>query len=319
MIRTFLAVDTGYSYVKYAYKSIEDTVGETVEPVKKGKFITAVATVDATGDLGIGEKASVEYEDEHYLVGDLALNRSSLIPTRSETFLVRYSPLLIHNILKQSKVQPDFLVVSLSLAEFARKRDALKKACSSFKVDDKVYSFDVEVMPQGLGIWVYAGQPNNAMIIDIGFNTVDIVTVLNGKIRPEFCVGYKDLGVCEIADAVSNYLNSKYNGVHIPELALIDVLNSGKYSFERKTYDISDIIEKKKRGYTDRIFTLIKNSTKVGNIFDKVDEVIVAGGGAYFVDNGLKEKYRFTVAEEPEFANVLGFLKLVEAKYGKQE
>lgn len=317
MIQTLLAVDTGYSFVKYSYKSVEDTTGEVIKAAEKGKFVTAIATVDTVGDLGIGEKAAVEYNGDYYLVGEPALNRSSLIPTRSESFLIEYSPLLIHEILRRENIQPTLLVVSLSLAEFARKRDALKKACSNFKVDGKVHSFDVEVMPQGWGIWVYANKPANAMIIDIGFNTIDILTVFNGKIMPEFCMGIRDFGVCEIANAVSNYINAKFDGIHVPELALVDVLNVGKFKYERQVYDISDIIEKRKKNYTETIFTMIKNSTKLGSIFNQVDDVILAGGGAYFIDGGLREKYRFTVVDDPEFANTLGFLKAMEERYGK--
>ena len=318
MIQTLLAVDTGYSFVKYSYKSIDDSTGEIVKAAEKGKFITAIATVDGVGDLGLGEKVAVEYNSDYYLVGEPALNRSSLIPTRSEAFLVNYSPLLIHEILRRESIQPTLLVVSLSLAEFARKKDLLKKACSNFTVDGKVHSFDVEVMPQGWGIWVYAGKPESAMIIDVGFNTIDIITVMGGKIIPEYCMGVKDFGVCEIANAVSNYINAKFDGIHVPELALVNVLNTGKFKYERQVYDISDIIEKRKKNYTETIFTMIKNSTKLGSAFNQVDNIILAGGGAYFIDGGLKERYRFTVVDDPEFANTLGFLKAMEDRYGRK-
>lgn len=316
MNRVFLAVDTGYSFVKYAYETVEDTTGEVITPLKKGKFITAIATVDSSDDLGIGERLAVKYKGDSYLVGEIALNRQNLIPTRDDTFLIRYSPLLIHEILRRENLSPDFLVVSLSITEFAKKRNVLREVCSSFTVDDKTFTFpEVKVMPQGIGIWEYVDRPENAMILDIGFNTIDIITILNGKPMPEFCLGYKNIGVSEIANAISNYLNAKFDGIYIPELALVNVLDSGVFQINGEIYNVEDIIEKKKRSYTERILTTIRNSVKIGNIFNTIDKVVVAGGGAYFIDDSIRDKSRFLVLDEPEFANVLGFLKKLEDGY----
>lgn len=317
MYSTFLAVDTGYSYVKYAYKTIDPATGEVITPLKKGKFIAAIAPLDEVAGYGVGDSKAVEYNGDRYLVGKDALLSRSVLPTRGDDFLVKYSPLMIHEIIKREGVNPNLLVVSLSIAEYAKKRNELKESCSNFQVGDKIYAFDVEVLPQGIGIWEYAGRPESAMIIDIGFNTIDIVTILDGRPAGEYSMGFKDMGVCEITNAISSYINSKFPGYFVPEIALVKIVKDGQLRINRKNYDIRDVIEKKRKGYTERIFTTIKTSPKLSTIFDSVDQVIVAGGGAYFIDEDLKEEFRFTVLDEPEFANVLGFLKKVEASYAK--
>ncbi|AEA33649.1 ParM/StbA family protein [Hippea maritima] len=300
-----LSVDTGYSFIKYAYK---DKNGST----SYDKFITAIAPAGEVDDLGIGKKTSFNYNGEEYLVGEKALYKGNVLPTRANDFLTTYSPLFLYKIIKDNGLQPDLVTLSLSISEFKAKSKILKQACENFIVNDTVFSFRVKVFPQGLGIWKYAGSPENAVILDIGFNTIDVLTVIEGMPIPELSAGYKDMGVCEMASTVSEHISANIVKSYVPEVSVVQVLAAGKFKYKRHEYDISELIEQKKETYTKRIFETISKSSKLQTVLDRIDTFIVAGGGAYFIDDNLKESYGFVIPNKPEYANVLGFVKLAE-------
>ena len=297
-----LSVDTGYSFIKYAYK---DNKGD----IRHDKFITAVAPGESN-DLGIGEKSSVHFNKREYLIGEKALYKGNVLPTRSNDFLTTYSPLFLYKIIKGKKISPDLVTLSLSISEFKAKSKILQQICENFIANGTVFSFKTKVFPQGLGIWKYAGSPDNAVILDIGFNTVDILSVIDGLPVPELSAGYTDMGVCEIASTVSEHISSNIVKSYVPEVSVVQVLAAGKFKYKRQEYDISDLIEAKKEIYTKRIFDTISKSSKLKTVLDKIDTFIVAGGGAYFIDDNLKKSYGFIVPDKPEYANVLGFVKL---------
>lgn len=300
---SILSIDTGYSFIKYAYKNDGD--------IKYNKFITAIAPSESD-DLGIGEKSSVNFNNKEYLVGEKALYKGNVLPTRADDFLTTYSPLFLHKIVKDNNLLPNLVTLSLSISEFKAKSKVLRSACENFVVDNTVFSFDVKVFPQGLGIWKYVGSPENAVILDIGFNTIDVLSVIDGIPVPEFSTGYTDIGVCEIASTVSEYISSNIVKSYVPEMSVVQVLASGngKFQYQRKEYDVSELIESKKEAYTKRIFETISKSSKLKTVLDRIDTFIVAGGGAYFIHDELKESYGFVIPDKPEYANVLGFVKL---------
>jgi len=301
-----LAVDTGYSFIKYAYL---DSGGN----VKFNRFITAVAPVDLNNS-GVGSKSSVRFNGKDYLVGSEALYADSVLPTRSDDFLTAYAPLFLHKIIAKHDLSPQLVSLSLSISEFKEKNKQLQRVCEQFVVNDKLYSFKVAVFPQGFGIWKYVDDIQNAVILDIGFNTIDVLSVLDGKPSAELSTGYKNMGVCEIASSISEYISANITKDYVPEPAAIKILTAGgKFKINRKEYDISDFIESKKAAYTKKIFDTIAQSSTLKRILDEIDTFIVAGGGAYFIDDELKEKYGFIIPDKPEYANVLGFIKIANS------
>ncbi len=298
-----LAVDTGYSFIKYAYTDENDKVSSS-------KFITAVAPVDSN-NLDVGSKSSVRFNGKDYLVGQKALYAGGVLPTRADDFLTTYTPLFLHKIIAEHNLSPYLVSLSLSISEFKEKNKQLQKVCEQFVVNDTLYSFKVAVFPQGFGIWKYVDNIQNAVILDIGFNTIDILSVIDGKPSAEFSTGYKNMGVCEIASSISEYISSSITKDYVPEITAIRILVAGgKFNLDRKEYNISNFIESKKAAYTKKIFDTITQSSTLKRILNEIDTFIVAGGGAYFIDDELKEKYGFVIPDKLEFANVLGFIKL---------
>jgi len=293
-----LATDIGYSYVKYAFGQ------------KKGKFVSAVTPVDVVRDNSIGNKTSCSFNGKDYFVGERALRLGDVLLTRTESFLVDYSPLFIYEILKRESIQKvDTLCLSLSIAEFKSKYSTLEDSCRQFIVDGVLQEHTTKVFPQGFGIWAYCERPRNAVVVDIGFNTIDVLGIENGEVNPEYCFGYKDIGVCIIASVVSDWVNKNFDGAFLSEMEANEILvNKGKFSFFRRRFDVSDILEAKKAKYTQNILGAVFKYPKLKDFLKKVDAFIIAGGGAYFIDEKLKERYGIYIPEEPEFSNVVGFL-----------
>jgi plasmid segregation protein ParM len=293
-----LATDIGYSYVKYAFGQDE------------GKFPSAVTPVDVVQDNNIGEKTSYSFNGRNYFVGERALRLSNVLLTRSENFLIDYSPLFICEILKRESIRKvGTLCLSLSIAEFKSKYSALENACRRFIINNTLQEHTIEVFPQGFGIWAYCERPRNAVVVDIGFNTIDVLGIENGEVNPEYSFGYKDIGVCIIASVISDWINKNFDGAFLSEMEANEILvNNGEFSFFRRKYNVSGVIERKKAEYTQNILGTVFKQPKLRDFLKKIDAFIIAGGGAYFIDENLKEKYGIYIPENPEYSNVLGFL-----------
>lgn len=302
-----LATDIGYSYVKYAFKG------------HKSKFTSAITPVDVMRNNGIGKKTSYSFNGKDYFVGDRALRLSNVLLTRSDNFLVKYSPLFIYETLKRESIKEvGTLCVSLSIAEFKSKYDELENVCKRFIVNDTLQEHNIEVFPQGFGIWATCGKPINAVVVDIGFNTIDVLGIENGEVNPEYSFGYKDIGVCIITSTISDYINENFDGAFLSEIEANEILvNKGEFSFYRRKYNISDLIESKKAEYTQNILETVFKQPKLKDFLKKIDVFIVAGGGAYFIDESLKKEYGIYIPTQPEYSNVLGFLSESSQKDNK--
>lgn len=298
-----LAVDVGYGYTKYACEKVS------------GKFPSAVAHVPAV--TGFGESSAYTFNGSCYLVGEDAV-WSDTISTRTEDFLENYSPLLIYHLFKKENIKSvDMLCVSLSIAEFKSKKDTLAAACRNFTVNGEIYKQEVKVYPQGLGIWVYAGSPANALIVDIGFNTLDVLTVADGRPRPENSFSFSNKGAGLITDAVNSWINANFQGNSLsPVMADKILLNGGKFKIFRKEYDLSEFLDKQKRIFANDVLSAVLSESRLKDILSYIDEFIVAGGGAYFIPPETADRYGFRIPYKPEFANVRGFLKAAESEKG---
>ncbi len=76
-------------------------------------------------------------------------------------------------------------------------------ACSEFVIDNKIYRYNVKVMPQDIEVWLDGGKPNNAVVLDVGYNTINVFVIGNGKPNPSYSKGFIDAGVCIITSAIA--------------------------------------------------------------------------------------------------------------------
>ena len=301
-----LATDIGYGDTKYGF--LED--GKLT--VKK--FPTAIARVtgrDSFGDYIEEDNELIAYQGKNYYVGSKALNYPDrLIPTRTPDFNLTYSPLILYKIFKQEDLKPRMVSLSLSIGEFKRKKESMKKICSKFLVNGEYFEQEIFVFPQGIGIWKVAGSPQNAIIIDIGHNTVDVLSIKSGAPDRELSFGIDNMGTSNIATEIRNFIFQKFNEL-ITEHEAKEILSTGKFTLYRKEIPLTEMVEDLKKEYSEKVLNSILQHTSLKEFFKRAEKVILAGGGAYFFSKETQKEYGIEIPPRPEFANTEGFFQIL--------
>jgi hypothetical protein len=305
------------------------------------KFPTAIAYArdGIIGDLGKDEK-KYAFNGKNYFVGNSALQCREVFSTRDIDFLLGYSPLLayaaIEKALQSLAGAPDFetlaeckkyLCLGMPLAHFHSKRAPLMDIMKKSHVSDSVLTFDaIDIRAQGQGIlfdYVLddAGQPIpdrlnlNILVVDIGFNTVDILGVVNGRPSREWSGMLDRGGISRIGEQVGNFLQREFN-FELPEQALKDVLQKKEIALYGASKDISWQIRKASEEYAAWLLQEIRSRWE--GFLKTADRLILAGGGAYYVQDAFQSAYRqgfLKIMENPEFSNAIGFQKYLEADH----
>lgn len=310
-----LSFDAGFGDTKYI---LEKDNGEII----KEKFPTAIekVSIKAKGDKDVynfGGRVS------YYRVGERAVRNASI--TRDMEYLIKISPLLLYHILKKNGIknleEPLNIKTGVSLFYYNEYKDKFRKALKEFEIDGKQITAEVGIFAQGQGIlYDYLDKndvnDNEIVIVDIGYNTIDFLHFIkeNNQFRPfkDNCFGIAEgayLAVSELKDFIEDEFDKT-----ITEQEANRILQSGLVKTKGENIDISDVVEEIKVNYTDRIMNdIIKVRTK---LIDNVDKIVFGGGGAYFLDEKELNKYHkgFTIIEEPEFANVRGYLKKIKGE-----
>jgi plasmid segregation protein ParM len=298
-----LATDIGYGDTKYGY--------ELEGNFKVDKFPTAIARVDAGNALG-EEEESIEYQGKNYILGKRAIGYyERLIPTRTPDFNIQFSPLILYEIFRKENIKPQVISISLSIAEFKKKKEKIAKVCSKFFVNNEYFEQEAIVLPQGVGIWKKAGAPENALIIDIGHNTVDVLTIKEGRPDGKMSFGIDNAGTSMIVTEIRNYILREYQE-NITEQEAKEILKTGKFKLFRKEIPLNVLIEDLKKSYSEKVLNMVLEYTGIKEFFKRADKVIIAGGGAYFFSPDVREKYGIDIPKRPEFANVEGFFEILQ-------
>ena len=337
--RACLGLDIGFGDVKLVI-GFNPGNGSTRQTILR-KFPTAIsyARDGIIGDLGMDEKR-YEFNGRNYFVGSQALQCRDVFSTRDIDFLIDHSPLLafaaVEKILLANPVNVDPPEINLSkielclgmpIAHFHSKRARLTGIMKKSRVSDAPLCFDsVDVRAQGQGIFFdfvfdVAGQPvadhlsMNVLVVDIGFNTVDILGVLDGRPSREWSGMLERGGICRIAEEVGVYLQREFN-FDLSEQALKDVIRKKEIALYGAVKDISWVIRNASEKYADWLIQEIRS--RWDGFLKTADHLILAGGGAYYVADVFHSVYPqgfLHVPEKPEYSNAKGFQKYLEADH----
>lgn len=282
--------------------------------------------------IGITQKNSYikdsrmfDYKDHSYYVGEdaLSLPSENLIDITEYKNLAYYAPLFIAKVLKiidndlQGRM-PDILVSGLSKAQI-QFSGHFRETIESFDVDDKHYHFPkIFIIPQGAGsklcIDKYGSDfPNpqreftgNASYIgvDIGFSTLDMFRVVDGKTSASVFEGIEHEGIMKIASKIAALIKEKHNrdiGLHEAR----EVLDTGVYKLRSNQYNYKKEINEIKKDYICNLMKLIES--KYGKILDKCDFIFLSGGGSAFFNSARYEDNEIRVPKSNfEYYNALG-------------
>ena len=323
-----LATDTGYSYLKAAWKE-GDQLKLVRIPSAVAQFESNVGGVDGT------LTPDVYYKGNYYLVGEKARGfESRLVDTYQEDFSVIYTPVLLYELIRKEQILPKRICVSVAISEFdkdiivfdpekgirkGKKKKLLKEYVSNFEVNGEKFEFETYIFPQGVGIWLDVGTPENAVIVDIGDRTVDLVFVKEGQIvGAGYTTGFENEGTMKIADALAREVG-KMTGKPVDVKKAKMWLEREKVIYGGQEIDLKPIKEKVGLQYIRNLIAKLYAKPEIKDFIDTYGKVIFAGGGARFVPQEVREYFGIEVPLEPEFSNVRGFLKVLEEESDEAE
>jgi hypothetical protein len=321
-MNNFLAIDLGYGSIKVAYRT---STGQ----LRYNKLITAIGKVEKDTVYDSQDVNLYEWNGNFYYIGSSALRlpASQLIQISDYRTFQLVSPIIIsyyiNMIQEKESLTFDSIVVGLIPAHASESANYLHY------LEDKL-SRKVEILPQGSSKFAVEkfgldptddSQSTNIRIkdyigIDLGFNTVDVFSVVDGKSSINTTKGYESLGVIKVAEELSKLVLQNY-GIDLSIQDYKIILENESLYHRGKTIDLSKEIHQLVVDYLMKVIETVE--TDYSTAINKVDRLIMVGGGAkliskYVGDKKLRDylnsKYQddfLAIPKVPEFYNVLGY------------
>jgi len=318
-----LGLDIGYGDVKAVYR--HEGVLEML------KFPTAIAYAErGVGELSaFTEDEEYEYRGKKYLVGKEAL--FGAFSTRSFEFMKRYAPLFVFKAVKEihgkTTVPITDIAMGLPLSYYTdANMKELIQLLGRIEIGHTVLELNVRFYPQGLGVLAdyrlsQSGGVNqqtdqDMLIIDIGFNTVDVIAVERGRIVKGESDTLERHGISKISLTIAKEIKSRMQ-LDLSEQESKDVLHHGKIRVYGAERDLSELVRESAEKYMDWLMQEVRS--KWAARIQRAERVIIAGGGAYYLQGHIPEEYRpiIYVPDRPEYANASGFLKALDMESRK--
>lgn len=309
-----LALDIGFGDCKAVFSN-----GNGISTFK---YPTAVSHADSTGTFvnGYINERIFEYRKSKFFIAETAARDS--ISTQSYDFMKKYVPLFTYfameKVREKSGVDVSQVALGLPLTYFNKGEKEIKPLIDNLQVDGKQFSFDSRFYPQcfgavceyrmsDLGI-IKPGTAEDMIVVDIGFNTVDVCTVEKGKVIPRGTTTRDKQGVCRITDGIRNSLTVERHAT-ISDHEAVEILRNGLYIEYGKTIRCEELVNKAKKNYAEALFADL--ASKWENYIRRSVRILLVGGGAHLVSDHVPERYKdmVTIPENPEYANARGYLK----------
>jgi plasmid segregation protein ParM len=316
-----IAVDSGKSTTKAIFRE-----GGVLHKVKFQTKMEEVVDIGAEITPG---SFTVEFEDKSYLVGDM-LDESKMdfhLSKRSETH--RISILLaIAQLLQKSKQNIVLANITLavnipiSLYKNERQKNEFsefiqnKGETISMIINKKPYLFrigSILLLPEGIGP-IYSDinqfRGKRVLIFDLGSLNVNIQEY-NNLIPVYEKMAMADLGVNILRSKIADNLSTRY-GISITD-SDVEAVYRDKYLYlnGEKQQESKGIVETLITAHVKEIFNFARSRKLTFNN----TEVIFVGGGSLLLRDFIMAEYpSATIPTDPQWANVLSFLRILEAK-----
>lgn len=316
MKEVILGLDAGFGDIKLCING------------KTSKEISAIAV--CPNDQNVQDENFIEYLGKRYYVFNAATKLPSASQIRVSNFdeLKFATPLFIKAIEKKYDVKIKKLALGLSLAMMDNSLEYKEHVSKQTGIDlDNIF-----LIPQGLGSKIAYQRHNldindtsrindtrslNYLGIDIGFNTLDVFQVIDGKVSTNVVKGYEKQGVIKIAEKLAEKVKLDHNR-NIDVAISKEIITTGVMTWRGNSYDYNDFLAKAFEEYLIDLFKFIESEFETS--IDKMDNILLVGGGAALykkiianapkLNELLDSKYGYNfilVPEVPEYYNVLGY------------
>ncbi len=251
----------------------------------------------------------VQHSGLQYVVGEEATAFRHKLSLSTVELLIRYSPVLLKRALMEIGEGGEYLVVSGLPPRFRYMGEDFSRALQSVEGVKRVL-----VVPQGAGILEdvkeYLKTQGGALILDIGFNTVDFlsVRVKGDDVVKERGGTIEGLGVKSAVEIFRSLLPAGVGFLrNEPYVFLVPYFAKGRLTLAGKEVFLQEEKAKASRLWTEQIYLRLQE--EIGELIKSKPVFVVAGGGAYFLDRSLFERELY-VPVQPDFSNARGYYKL---------
>ena len=255
----------------------------------------------------------VEHGGLQYVVGEEATAFRHKLSLSTVELLIRYSPVLLKRALLEVGEGGEYFVVSGLPPRFRHMGEEFSRALQTVEGVVRVL-----IVPQGAGILEdvkdYVRTYGGALILDIGFNTVDFlsVRVKGNDLVKERGGTIEGLGVKSAVEIFRSLLPAEAGFLrNEPYVFLVPYFAKGRLTLAGKEFFLQEEKAKASKLWTEQIYLRLQE--EIGELIKSKPVFVVAGGGAYFLDRSLFEREVY-IPVQPDFSNARGYYKLgVEA------
>jgi hypothetical protein len=251
----------------------------------------------------------VEHNGMWYVVGEEATAFRHKLSLSTVELLIRYSPVLLKRALLEVGEGGEYFVVSGLPPRFRHMGEEFSRALQTVEGVVRVL-----IVPQGAGILEdvreYVRQYGGALILDIGFNTVDFlsVRVKGNDLVKERGGTIEGLGVKSAVEIFRSLLPAEVGFLrNEPYVFLVPYFAKGRLTLAGKEFFLQEEKAKASKLWTEQIYLRLQE--EIGELIKSKPVFVVAGGGAYFLDRSLFEREVYIPAQ-PDFSNARGYYKL---------
>lgn len=332
-----LAIDLGYSSIKYSYI---DENGALVND----KMISAIAKLPEA-PLEVDNDTVFRLGTDWYILGPNALKtaRSYQLPLETFEDMLKVYPVWLSYILKKfSNITWDRVAIGLSMAFSDKADELLKYLYETLMIDPGTQYFIC--LPQGLSSRVcfakYGENVRNSsshvtdtkldsfVLVDGGYLSIDICAVIDSKSAAGATIGIPDTGVICISRDIANYVYKTFEyRISIKEAQT--VVDSGRLIRRGREEDLSEVVDQFTRKYLINVLNLLEE--RYGEFLDAVNGLLIVGGLSHYFSKYLADKefcqevekhfplsFIHSPKEDGEYYNSISYLLISEDLLGKK-
>lgn len=313
-----LCIDVGFGDTKVA----EMVDGVITRYFKETNAVAKLAGESDTVKYTGTEKDVIKYKDSFYLVGKNALQYPdavgmNVMDYESMSFI---TPLIALKYINSDSEPYDSITFTLSSAFLSKSKDYKDHLIAELGIDKS----RIQIIPQGAGakvtldnIGLDLSNPSaknsykNYLIVDIGFNTIDVANVIGNSLMPADIIGYQDEGIVNVARSVQTGLKSSGVDISIPRAR--SVLYDKSLKVRDKVYDCTSLIDDGIKQYLNNLKTFLEKN--YGERMNTIDNVILFGGGAELIKKNSElwktlfgEGFMLSPKLDAEYYNCIGGL-----------
>jgi hypothetical protein len=315
-----LAIDVGFGSTKVTY----------LDPANRlinRSYITGLAKKVDSGIFK--DENSVELDGVTYLCFDRAL----LVPGNQQIQITDFdslclaTPIFIRKIEADLNMKFDAVVAGLSIAMVDQTDAYHQRIVTALGLPED----RVKVLQQGVGGWytykMYGLDPynpisqdvkmQNYLLIDIGHNTMDVISVLGGNLSEDTVAGITGAGTTWIAQKLMQYILKNYK-VDITQANARELVQKRLWNYRGVTVDLNPVINQ--IGIEYATYSVNTLESKFSDSMMNRQGLLFIGGSSLILNQFINEipevkqlfhnhfgDYFINIPNVPEYYNSIGY------------